>query len=331
MKAEQAIPGFLFGFKIDEAGRAEPLPPGICDGSSQDGSWVWIALDRTETQARDWLKGAAQLNGNVVEALVEEDSRPRCLVTQQGALLILRGINLNPRADPTDLVSVRVWIEDDRIITLQHRKLQTVDDLRAQFEHDRGPKSSAELVVALAHGLLERMREVIERCQAEMDKLEDESHTGRVNQLRRRLIDIRHDIVPLRRYIAPQRDALSSLTKARLDWLDDWWRSHLQELNEDASRYVEDLDAIRESATIVHDTLSARMQEQTNRTIAMLSVGAAFFLPMTLFVGLLGANVEGIPFSSHPYAFWGATGVLILIGLIEYAIFIRLRLNRFFW
>lgn len=237
---------------------------------------MWIALDPAGAGAHHWLHHEARLDEQVVSALVAYDTRPRCLVGADGALLILRGIDIDPRSNPTDLVSVRAWIEDNRVITVQHRKLATVDALRAAYEAGEGPKSSAELIVALAGGLIERIRGVVNDFETEIDSLEDESVTGQLPDLRRR-IHVRHGIVPLRRYLAPQRDAFSRLMAANLPWLDNWWKSHLRETADEVSLYIDAFDAIRESAHIVQDTLSDRISERTNKMIVLLSIGAAAF------------------------------------------------------
>jgi zinc transporter len=329
------IPGFLHGFAIDRQGRAKPLPNRVSDVSAEneedDGCWLWLALDRREPGVEHWLAAGGGLERHVAEALAEEATRPRCLAAPNGALVILRGIDTNPKSQPTDLISVRVWIEQNRVITLQACKIGALDRLREQYEKGAGPRSPGHLVAALATQLVEALRGALDHCEEEMDRLEDESHTGRVGQLRRRLIAVRHAIVPLRRYLAPQRDALVSLRGARLDWLDDWWRSHSHELADEVSRYIEDLVAIKETGNIVHDTLAARLQEQTNRLIALLSIGAAAFLPPTLLVGLLGVNVGGIPLAASPYGFIAVIGLLVLIGIAEFALFRVFRLHRFFW
>lgn len=327
MQQDAHFQGFAFGFKIDAQGDAEPLPHGMADGDKD--YWIWIALDPAGPGAHDWLHHKAGLDEQVVSALLAMDTRPRCLVSTEGALLILRGINADPNAQPTDLVSIRVWIEDNRVITVQHRKLATVEALRRAYEKGDGPKSSAELTVALADGMIERMRTVVNTFEAEIDTLEDESLTGSLPSLRRRLNHVRHGIVPLRRYLAPQREAFSRLMAANLPWLDNWWKSHLRETADEVSLHIDALDAVRESAHIVQDTLSDRITEQTNKMIVLLSIGAAAFLPLNLFVGLLGANVAGIPGAQSPLAFWGVIGLLALIILIELAIFRRLRLDRF--
>lgn len=318
--------GFTVAFKISPDGKAEPLPPGVCDG--EQNFWVWIALDPKNPAAVEWLESKAGVDPQVARALTEYDTRPRCLVSEHGVLLILRGVNMDPESEPTDLVSIRVWIEDNRVITVQHRRLATVDSLSAAYESGQGPKGTAQFIVALGDGLMQRMRTVVHEFEEEIDRLEDESVSGDRRNLRRRLNNVRHRIVPLRRYLAPQRDAFAGLKQARLTWVDDWWQSHLRELTDEVHRFIEQMDAIRESANIVQDTLNARVAEDTNKMIVLLSIGAASFLPLNLFVGLLGSNVAGIPGAQSPYAFWGVVALLILILLAEYAVFSWFRLWR---
>lgn len=326
MQKDARFDGYEFGFKISPDGLAEPLPPGMSDGTND--YWVWIAVDPKGAESEQWLRSEAGLTEHVAAALIAFDTRPRCLVSPDAALLILRGVNVDPKSDPTDLVSIRAWIEDNRVITVQHRKLATADTLRTAYDAGSGPNSSAELIVALAEGMIERMRTVVKDLEGEIDLLEDEALTGNLRALRTRLNAVRHRMVPLRRYLSPQRDAFVNLMNAKLPWLDDWWQSHLREITDEVHRYIEALDSIRESANIVQDTLNSRTAEETNRLIAVLSLGAAAFLPLNLFVGLLGANVAGIPGAQSPYAFYVVIGLLILLMLGELAIFRRLRLWR---
>ena len=59
----------------------------------------------------------------------------------------------------------------------------------------------------------------------------------------------------LRRYIAPQKDVLSSLRTTEIQWIETIHRRQLHENQDRLTRYVEDLDAIRERAQIVKDEL----------------------------------------------------------------------------
>ncbi len=119
-------------------------------------------------------------------------------------------------------------------------------------------------------------------------------------EARVKLGDIRHQAIQLRRYLSPQREALFRLQIEEMSWLEKRDKIHLREVTDKVLRYVEDLDAIRDRATILHEDLTAIVSEQISKTSNRLTLVAATILPPSLFVGLLGSNVEGIPGHDHP-------------------------------
>src|SRR5690606_5952889 len=122
-------------------------------------------------------------------------------------------------------------------------------------------------------------------------------------RLRSRVIDVRMKALMLRRYIAPQRDVIIHLRASDKKWISARDKRHLQESIDRLTRYVEDLDAIRERSQILKDELTYETSERLNRNTFLLSIVAAIFLPLTFITGLLGMNVAGIPFAQHSDAF----------------------------
>ena len=78
-----------------------------------------------------------------------------------GALLILRGVNKEPGADPEDMVSLRLWIDSAKIVTFQLRHLDAVDQMERELIQGNGPSSPGEFVIVLTDRLTDRMQEVI--------------------------------------------------------------------------------------------------------------------------------------------------------------------------
>lgn len=97
-------------------------------------------------------------------------------------------------------------------------------------------------------------------------------------------------------------------------------RRQLHENQDRLTRYVEDLDAVRERAQIVKDELANALTNKMNRNTYVLSIVAAIFLPLGFLTGLLGINVGGIPGVDNDAAFWvvSATcaGFVILLTVI---------------
>jgi zinc transporter len=278
-------------------------------------------MNRGPMTSTAWLRDRSGLDSLVVESLLEENTRPRCLQMGAGVMLFLRGVNLNPGANPEDMVSIRLWIEPTRVISVRLRRLMSIDDLRRTIESGRGPKDVGDFIVQLAEHLTRRMADVIGDINDEVDRLQDQVLEIESGRLRTHLTRLRREIIALRRYLAPQRDALNRLTQLRLDWLEDQDLLHLREEADRVARYVEDLDAARERAAVTQEELNNRLAEQMNARMYVLSVVAAIFLPLGFLTGLFGVNVGGIPLAEDPWGFFEISLILGVITLLQILLF----------
>ncbi|MGR9099087.1 MAG: CorA family divalent cation transporter, partial [Gammaproteobacteria bacterium] len=141
--------------------------------------------------------------------------------------------------------------------------------------------------------------------------------------LRNALSAIRRDTIMLRRYLAPQREAMIKLYSEKVDWLDDADKLRLREATDRLIRHIEDLDSIRERSSVTQEELINRMTEQMNARMYVLSLVAALFLPIGFFTGLLGVNVGGIPGAENNWGFGIFVIILVLIALIQILFFKR--------
>jgi len=318
--------GLVFAYRIDGEGKGRRIGWEDLRAPDDSGGWLWIHLDRSAPRARKWLAEQSGVDPLIVsEAMLDEETRPRFTATDDGLLLILRGVNLNPGADPEDMVSVRLWVEAGRVISVRLRKLLAVEDLRQAIDEGNGPKSPGELVANLAEGLVERMSGVISDLDERLDDLEDEVLSSQRGELRGELNALRREGIILRRYIAPQRDAFSQLTGAKPGLFKNRHITRLGEVADDITRYVENLEAARERAAVVQDELMNRLSEQLNKNMYVLSVIAAVFLPLGFVTGLLGVNVAGIPGDQAPWAFAALCVAMVVLGAFEVWLFRRLK------
>ncbi|MDX1581213.1 MAG: CorA family divalent cation transporter, partial [Alphaproteobacteria bacterium] len=107
MTATEDTSGLLHGLVLDGQGGARALSFADLESGVPPNSWVH--LDHHSPEVRAWLVEKSGLDPLVCEALLAEETRPRCTPFGEGLVLILRGVNLNPGADPEDMVSLRLW------------------------------------------------------------------------------------------------------------------------------------------------------------------------------------------------------------------------------
>lgn len=286
----------------------------------------WLHLNANYLETKTWLKETSGLDHFCVEALTADETRPRVMEVDDGAaLVILRGVNLNENAEPEDMVSIRLYIDKKRIISVRKRQLKAVLDIEESLQRSYGPKTPGEFLSTLAYRLCERMAPTLTHLNELIDDIEQNVIDNPDIKLRQTIIDTRKQTILFRRYLAPQRDVLSQLRMTDLKFLNTQDKRHLQEGHNAIARYVEDLDAARERTQIVQDELTNYLSDHLNHNMYLLSVIAAIFLPLGFLTGLLGINVGGIPGADNPNAFWAFAGGLGAIVFLQIMLFKLLR------
>lgn len=282
---------------------------------------LWVHLDFTHERARRWLASESGLDPLVSEALVADETRPRCVPLAGGLLLSLRGVNSNPGADPEDMVALRLFTDGRRIISTRRRKLLSILDIAHVLDTGQGPRSAGEWIAALTAGLVERMSDIVEAMEDRLDATEEALLVESRQELRMQLLELRREAIMLRRYLNPQREALNRLMTETADWLSSNDRLRLREAGDKVTRHVEDLDAIRDRGVVASEELASRLAEQMNLRMYVLSLVAGIFLPLGFLTGLLGINVGGIPGAESPWGFAAVILLLLVIALLQFWLF----------
>lgn len=282
---------------------------------------LWLHLDYANEGVKKWLFQESGIDAVSCEALLAEETRPRAVSSSNTLLLILRGVNCNPGADPEDMVAIRMWFEEHRIITMRHRKVMAIEDINQSIMISKGPDSTSDFLVMIANKLADRIGDVISDIDDRIDELEDLVLSAESYELRPKLADLRRQTISLRRYIAPQRDVLGRLYNERISWLSDIEKVRIREITERTARFIDDIDSARDRAAITQEELNSRLSEQMNKTMYILSIVAAIFLPLGFLTGLFGINVGGIPGTENKMAFAIVTLALVILGMFQYLIF----------
>jgi len=317
--------GLICAFVLDGEGGGRRLGwPEIESWRPEDGV-LWVHSNRKGSVSSDWLRKRSGIPASVCETMLADESRPRVTRHGDALVVILRGVNLNPGADPDDMVGVRIWIDQGHIFTVRHRRLMAVNDVQIGLSEGRGPRNPGEFLVQVTDRLTDRISPVINDIEDRVDALEDVVLTEQSATLRSQLAHLRQETIALRRYLAPQRDAMMRLQAENTTWLDDIHRAFLHEISDRTTRFVEDLDAARERAAVTQDELSNRLSEQMNKTMYLLTVVAAVLLPPSLVAGLLGINVGGIPGSENHGAFAVVVALIVLLAGFEVLLLKRLK------
>ena len=315
------INGLIHALLFDGKGGGKVLGWQEIANWSPEKGVIWVHLSCTAPEAVNWLKEQSGLESLIVEALLSEGTRPRSTVIGEGVLLTLRGVNHNPGEDYEDMVSIRIWAEQTRIITTRRRKLLSATDLINSFTRGQGPATSGEFINTLAELLTAYIEDTVDGIEDQTSALEEQVMVSHDRKLRSQISGLRRQAIMLRRYLAPQREAFTRLQVEKLHWFSERDKRHLYETANSLIRIVEDLDSLRERANVAQEELINLLSEQINSRMYTLSLVTTIFLPLSFFTGLLGINVGGIPGSGNPRAFLIVIALLLGVCFLQFLYF----------
>ena len=308
-------------YLLDKKGKALELSYEEIDSANRTDKILWVHFDYSRPEAIHWITNKSNIDSIAIDALLTEETRPRTTILDDSLLIALRGVNLNPNSKPEDMVSIRLFISPNLIISTRKRNLLSIGELQESLKKGIGPKSSSEFLIDLTYRITSRMEDIIGQIEDRADFLEENIIDSSDVKFRNEILSIRRESIILRRYLFPQKEAMNKLYHDKITWINEYERLELRETNDQLMRHIEELDTIRDKVALIQEELSNMLSDQMNKKMYVLSIISAIFLPLTFLTGLLGINIGGIPGAQSDNAFLIFSLMLVAIVSIQYIIF----------
>lgn len=299
---------------LDNLGSAKKIT--MAEAKKQDGL-MWIRLVPGDPSAF-FKKMSLNYSPVISKFLSAEETRPRMLFNDDSLLATFRGINFNQGQDPEDMVSIRLWIQKNLIVTVQHRQLISVNTIEERLLKGTGPKTSAAFLETLLELLTDKSAGTVSSITDQLDQIEELDSSQQAEQESDDVLSkLRRQIILLHRYLHPQLEAINGFSSSNLTWLGDESLHHLKEVSNLNRLILENLQAERERAKVIQEEFAALDQSLLNKKMYLIAIVTAIFMPLTFITGLFGVNLGGIPGSTASYAFVILIVILLFIGVIQ--------------
>ena len=317
----------LFGRVLNGQGGAREIGWEEAQGwqPAAPGEVMWLHVCRNRDGVQDWLEHELHIPEPTAELLTSDANRPRAFTEGETLVATLRGINFNPGAEPEDMISMQVWCDGRRLITLRRHPLQTPREVVAMLDRGNGPPDAGATITLLAELLITRMSQSIVDMNAVLDELEHDDPEEHAERMLKQISTIRRNCLGLKRHMAPQHEALEQISRDAPYWFEDHDRREIAESIARLRRYLDDIDISKESALVLQDEIRARSLASSEHATYMLTIVAGIFLPLGFLTGLLGINVGGMPGMDDPDAFWAVVALCLFVFVALIVIFRRLR------
>ena len=294
----------------------------------------WIdLLDPTEDELREALP--ARVHDRAREQLLEparhdDEPRPRL----EGHDHYIFGVFLLPIAvreeDRVFYQEIDIIATRERVVTVRKtpERGHPCDLAPAQMSVKQdGDGRSGMIVYRIVDLIAEDFLDLIDALNDEIDELEEGIETWTSTQVRGRISDLRHDLLHVRRTLAPTRDAVRSIVDRRIDvgegpeLLPREIELNFSDAYDKLLRAVDGLDLSRDLLASARDYSQAKIANDQNEVVKRLTVIASILLVPTFIVGLYGQNFHHIPELGWSFGYWWSWGWIVFTTALQLAFF----------
>ncbi len=183
----------------------------------------------------------------------------------------------------------------------------------------------------LVDDIAERYLDLVDELDGEIDELEDSVETAPAAHIRDRLSELRHDLLRIRRTLAPTRDAIRRVVDNVVE-VEEGQEVFPHDVEvafnsayDKLLRAFDGLELSRDLIASVRDYLQTKIANDQNEVVKKLTVIASVLLVPTFIVGVYGQN-----FKHHfPELGWqwgyGWSWALIVVTTIAQLFFFKRR------
>ncbi len=309
--ARPAVPGLVWAYRFDEAGRGERLADDQpIDLALPGEGFRWLHLNLVDRRACQWLASQSALPAAAREIMTSPDHHQRVLVADgllMGVLHDSAASWIVARAGRRASISC---LPTASCSVAASNRYRPPNSTRRAVEAGQVAGGPVALLEAIVSGVADAAAEVAATQIQDLEAIEDAvlgersgTDPGALAAICRRSVHLHRQLSGLRAmFHRIEREPPGRLPQALL---------------ETAARIAQRLDAldgdivaIQQQARLLQDEIDSRIASRVNRHLYILSVITALFLPPSVIAGIFGMNLGGLPFTENPSGF--VIGMLLI-------------------
>lgn len=317
--------GLLCGFHFGSiADAAQELQPGEIDPAFASGEGVlWLHFNLSNARARTLLSQCEFVPLEVRDAFTSHDLRRRVEVLDDGLLCVISDLTFEEDSDPEEQAPLWCFSSARLLVTGRTQPLQTPDRLRAAVRAGLRAATGYDLLLWILNQRTTTLRDLTATMSEQVSEIEDEILAGSIRAQREQLGRIRRFCAQLRRHFGPDRMAFRRALQQPLLKIGSETTEGFRFEVEELTFLIDEVLELYERSKLLQEELASRVAENTGRSLYVLAILSAVFLPMTLITGIFGMNVAGLPGTVAPSAFWRVMALIVAAGVVTLALISR--------
>ncbi len=278
---------------------------------------TWINIDGLRKADTDAIAAHYGIHQLLIEDILSINQRPKMDEVEGVLFCLLNMLYYNETKNTVEQEQISIVLGKDYVISFQEDASRDVFNPlreRLKFATSKARQRSADylcytmldLIVDNYFLVMEKLGERIEILEEEVIRASNTLSLARINQVRKELIVLKRNTVPV-------RDLISGILRSESDLLDDRNTKYFKDIYDHIVQAIDLSDNYRDIMVSMQDLYINNVNLKMNEVMKVMAIVTCLLAPATVIGGIFGMNFESIPILHNQYGFWFAVGVMLII------------------
>lgn len=206
--------------------------------------------------------------------------------------VVLRMLEQSPdlHAEQVSLV-----VGENFLLSFQERPGDCFDPIRDRVRKNSGrirSSGSDYLMYSLIDTIVDSYFPLVDAAADRLDRLDERIEERRMGEVLSDIHHARNELLLLRRYIRPHRDAVNQLVRDRHPLVREETRVFLRDVYDHTMQLIDLLEVYREMCADLRDFCLSLNGNRLNEVMKLLTIIATIFIPLSFITGVYGMNFD---------------------------------------
>jgi magnesium transporter len=277
----------------------------------------WINIDGLRKADIDIVANHFGIHPLLVEDILSINQRPKTDEVEGVLFCLLNMLYYNDEKQTVEQEQISIVLGKDFVISFQEDASRDVfNPLRDRLKmasskaRQRGADylcyTMLDLIVDNYYLVMEKLGDRIELLEEEVIRHSNKRSLAKINQLRKELIVLKRNTVPV-------RDLINGILRSESDLLEDRNTKYFKDIYDHIVQAIDLSENYRDIMMSMSDLYINNVNLKMNEVMKVMAIVTCLLAPATVIGGIFGMNFDKIPYLHNEYGFWIAVSIMLII------------------
>ena len=290
-----------------------------CYPYKDSSSVTWINVDGIRKKDIESICQHFNIHPLIMEDIMSVGQRPKMDEMDPVLFCLLNMLFFNEKTGSVETEQIGIVLGKGFVISFQEDATRDVfDSIREKLRNNisklrqSGPDylcyALLDMIVDHYYVVMEKLGERIEILEEKIIRSSNTRSLAEINSLRKELI-------VLKRNVSPVRDLVNGFIRSDSELLQDRTTKYFKDIYDHIIQANELAENYRDMMMNLQDLYLSNINLRMNEVMKVMAIVTCLLAPATVIGGIFGMNFDKLPYIHHPYGFFIAVGLMIIIPI----------------